>query len=445
MPADASLSHAIIHTATPLVGAPFDFDPLLERIGDKRFVLLGEATHGTHEFYQLRAELTQRLIREKGFSAIATEGDWPDTYRINRYIRDETNDADAIDALADFRRFPQWMWRNADVLDLIGWLRTYNDHVAEDSRKIGFYGLDLYSLHASIAAVASYLEDKDPELADDARARYACFDRFGEEPQQYGYATSRGHPNCRPEVVAELLEIERHREHLLQRDGVMAAEDQFSAEQNARVVVRAEEYYRLMYQGGVSTWNLRDTHMADTLDALSEHLAQRGLPPKIIVWAHNSHVGDSAATQRGALDELTLGHLCRERHPDETFLLGFSTYEGTVTAASDWGGVAERKHVRPGLSGSYEELFHATGMERFMLLLDNLGEAAGALREPRLQRAIGVVYRPDTERFSHYLEVDLPDQLDAIIHLDETRALEPIERTAIWEHGELPETYPSGL
>jgi erythromycin esterase-like protein len=442
MPAESSLSQAIVHTANPLVGAPMDFDLLLDRIGDARFVLLGEATHGTHEFYRLRAELSKRLIREKGFTAIAGEADWPDAFRVNRYVRDEGGDPEAIDALADFRRFPQWMWRNADILDLVGWLRAHNDHVADPNRKVGFYGLDLYSLHASINAVITHLARKDPQLAREARERYACFEAFGEEPQHYGYAASRGLHDCEQEVVAELVELQRRRAKLLERGG---SEEEFAAEQNARVIARAEQYYRLMYAGRASTWNLRDTHMADTLDALAAHLAQRGAPGKIIVWAHNSHVGDSAATDRGEIGEITLGHLCRERHPKDVVLVGFSTYEGTVTAASDWGGPAERKRVRPGLNGSYEALFHGTGLPRFMLLLDKLGEAAGGLREPRLQRAIGVVYRPETERYSHYFEVELPAQFDAIIHLDETRALEPIERTAVWEHGELPETYPSGL
>ncbi len=447
MASDSILAQAIAEQATPLVGAHTDFDLLLDRIGDARFVLLGEATHGTHDFYRIRAELTKRLIREKGFAAIAAEADWPDAYRVNRYIRGVGRDLEAADALSDFRRFPQWMWRNADILDLVGWLRSHNDQIDEPGLRVGFYGLDLYSLHSSIAAVLGYLQARDTEAARRARARYACFDVFGEEPQLYGENVALGlGKDCQQEVLAQLVDILRRRNELLRRDGIMAEDAQFEAEQNARVVANAEAYYRGMYGGGVSTWNLRDNHMMDTLDALASHLVQAGRSPKIVVWAHNSHVGDSSAmAHRAERDEITIGHLCRERHPRDTVLVGFTTYQGTVTAASDWGGNAERKTVRPALPGSYEALFHQTGVPSFLLVLDDLGEATAALHDARLERAIGVVYRPQTERWSHYFDVRLPRQLDAVIHLDETRALEPLERTALWERGELPETYPSGL
>jgi erythromycin esterase-like protein len=450
MPSDAILAQAITNTATPLVGAPTDFDLLLDRIGDARFVLLGEATHGTHEFYRIRAELTKRLIREKGFTAVAAEADWPDMYRVNRYVRgisgdDSGADTDATDALANFRRFPQWMWRNADYLDLVGWLRAHNEHVG-GSRKVGCYGLDVYSMHASMDAVLAYLDRKDPEAARRARERYACFDAFGDDPQLYGQATAlRLGDDCEREVITQLVDLQRRRSELLRKDGILAEDEQFEAEQNARVVARAEEYYRSMYLGTVSTWNLRDTHMADTLDALVAHLDRRASRAKVVVWAHNSHVGDARATRMGGRGEINIGELCRQRHPRETVLVGFSTYSGTVTAASDWGGPAERKAVRPALQGSYELLFHRTGIPSFMMLLDDLGEAAGALNEARLQRAIGVIYRPETERASHYYHARLPEQFDAVIHVDETRALEPLERTTAWVHGELPETYPTGL
>jgi erythromycin esterase-like protein len=446
MPSEAFLAQAIAHTGIPLVGASSDFDVLLERIGDARFVFLGEATHGTHEFYRLRAELTKRLIREKGFLAIAAEADWPDAYRVNRYIRGAGSDVEAIDALAGFKRFPPWMWLNADILDLVGWLRTENDHVRDQARKVGFYGLDVYSLHASIQAVLAYLDRKDPDAARRAHKRYECFAEFGADPQRYGRATALGlTEGCEQEVIDQLVELQRRRAGLLQKDGILAEDEHFEAEQNAQVVAHAEQYYRAMHLGDVSTWNLRDTHMADTLDALAEHLSRHGRPVKIVVWAHNSHVGDSAATQRDSLGEINIGHLSRQRHRRDTVLVGFSTYHGTVTAAADWDAPAERKHVRPALKGSYEALFHHSGVRNFLLLLDSLGEAAGALHEARLQRAIGVVYRPRSERASHYYYVRLPDQFDALIHLDETRALEPLERTAEWERGELPETYPSGL
>ncbi len=447
MPSESILAQAIAEQATPMVGAHVDFDQLLDRIGDARFVLLGEASHGSHEFYRIRAELSKRLIREKGFAAIAAEADWPDASRINRYVRGGGEDAEASDALSEFQRFPQWMWRNADILDLVGWLRSYNDRIAEPAQRVGFYGLDLYSLHSSMSSVLAYLDAHDPEAATRARDRYACFDVFGDEPQHYGHAVSLGLTrDCEDEVIAQLVDLTKRRGDLLRHGGLAVEDAQFEAEQNARVVAHAEEYYRMMYLGGVSTWNLRDTHMADTLDTLAAHLQRHGRAGKVIVWAHNSHVGDSAAmSHRSERDEITIGHLCRNRHPGDTVLVGFTTYAGTVTAASDWGRAAERKIVRPGMAGSYEQLFHRTGLPSFLLLLDNLGEVTAALHEPRLERAIGVVYRPQTERWSHYFNVRIADQLDAVIHIDQTRALEPLERTSLWDRGELPETFPTGL
>jgi erythromycin esterase-like protein len=447
MHAESILAQAIAEQAIPMAGAHSDFDVLLDRVGDARFVLIGESTHGTHEFYRIRAELTKRLIREKGFAAVAAEADWPDAYRINRYVRGGDRDADASDALGDFQRFPQWMWRNADVLDFVGWLRAHNDALLDANQRVGFYGLDLYSLHASMAAVIGYLEKRDPAAAKRARKRYACFDAFGDEPQSYGHVVSLGlAEDCEREVLQQLVDLIGQRGELLRHDGVVAEEAQFEAEHNARVVANAEEYYRMMYLRGTSTWNLRDTHMADTLDALAAHLERYGRSGKVVVWAHNSHVGDSAAmAHRAERDEITIGHLCRQRHPGRTVLVGFTTYDGTVTAASDWGESAERKLVRPALPRSYETLFHRTGVPSFLLMLDNLGEATAALHESRLERAIGVVYRPQTERASHYFDVRLADQLDAVIHVDRTRALEPLERSTVWERGELPETYPTGL
>jgi erythromycin esterase-like protein len=446
MPSESILAQAIAERATPIIDAPTDLDPLLDRIGDARFVLLGEATHGTHEFYRIRSELTKRLILERGFSAIAVEGDWPDAYRINRFVRGSGHDHSAGDALDDFRRFPQWMWRNADVVDFVDWLRTHNARLPDD-RGVGFYGLDLYSLHASMESVLAYLDARDPEAAQRARERYACFDTFGDEPQHYGHAIAAGlAEGCQQEVLAQLLELHRRRDELLRHDGLTAEDAHFEAAQNARIVAGAEEYYRQMYVRGVSTWNLRDTHMADTLDALAGHLTARGHRPKIVVWAHNSHVGDSAAMAlRAERDEITLGHLCRRRHPRDTVLVGFTTYGGTVTAASEWNGPVERKVLRRALPHSYEALFHAAGVPAFLLLLNELGEATAALHEPRLERAVGVVYRPETELWSHYFEVQLADQLDAVIHLDRTSALEPLERNPVWNRGELAETYPTGL
>lgn len=444
MAGESILVRALIDTVSPLAGDASELDSLVETLAPARFVLLGEASHGTHEFYRWRSEISQRLIRDHGFAGIAAEADWPDAYRVNRYIRGESDDADAEASLRDFQRFPQWMWRNADVLDLVGWLRDYNDHAV---RKIGFYGLDLYSLHSSIAAVVDYLDARDPSAAAAARARYACFDTLSEEPQLYGLATSRGvREDCEQEVIQQLLALQRQR-YELAKEGTLAADQHFCAEQNARVVKSGEEYYREMYRGRTSTWNLRDTHMMDTLDALSAHLGGGAGNAKLIVWAHNSHVGDAEATERDFRGEINIGHLCRQRHPADTRLVGFTTHHGTVTAASDWGEPAERKRVRPALANSYEQLFHETGIPAFLLHLDprHLGEAAGALHEPRLHRAIGVVYRPETERASHYYHARLPAQFDAVIHVDETRALEPLDRTSGWERGELPDTFPTGL
>jgi len=431
--------------AHPLVGEADDYDPLLELIGEARFVLLGEASHGTHEFYRERAQITKRLIREKGFTAVAVEADWPDAYRVNRYVRGRGEDSEAVDALAGFRRFPAWMWRNADVLDFVGWLRTHNDEAGSDRTKVGFYGLDLYSLHASIEAVLAYLDKVDPGAAGRARTRYACFDTYGEDSQAYGFASALGlGPSCESEVVTQLVDLRRSAAEYAMRDGRIAEDDYFHAEQNARLVRDAERYYRTMYRGEVSSWNLRDRHMADTLDVVVEYLGKQGSLPKVVVWAHNSHVGDARATQMGARGEWNVGQLIREKHGRDTISVGFTTYHGTVTAASNWDSSAERKWVRPALSGSYEALFHEVRQERFLLCLRGDDRVAN-LRGPRLERAIGVIYRPETERASHYFPANLTAQFDAVIHLDRTRAVEPLERTVEWDESEVPETFPSGI
>ncbi|MGA9837738.1 MAG: erythromycin esterase family protein [Gemmatimonadaceae bacterium] len=444
--ARATLPQVVADAAYPLTGGPEDFDPLLARIGDAPVVLIGEASHGTHEFYRIRAEITKRLIAERGFSAVAVEADWPDAYRVNRYVRGGGDDGDATEALSGFVRFPQWMWRNADVLDFVGWLRAFNETRPEPDRRVGFYGLDLYSLHASIDAVLQYLRKIDPEAAEVARERYACFDQFGSDPQTYGYATTAGlAPSCEAEVIAQLVELRRSAGDYARRDGRLAADDLFFAEQNARLVANAEQYYRAMFGSRVSSWNLRDLHMADTLDSLVAFLRPRVRVPKIIVWAHNSHLGDARATELGRSGELNLGQLARQRHAHDAVLVGFSTYAGTVTAATDWDAPAERKIVRPGLRGSYEETFHDTEMPNFLLLPSRTEDLRAALDHPRLQRAIGVIYRPLSERQSHYFHTHLPRQFDAVLHYDRTRAVEPLERTAMWERGEMPETYPTSL
>jgi len=440
--ADSELAAAVRANAVRLTGAARDYDALLEQVGDARFVLLGEASHGTHEFYRERARITQRLITEKGFAAVAVEADWPDAYRVNCYVRGANSDVDAVEALADFRRFPAWMWRNTDVVDFIEWLRKHNDS-QPDAAKAGFYGLDLYSLHASMKAVLKVLEKLDPEAAKRARESYACFDRFGDDAQVYGLLASSGATkSCEEEVVHVLVALRRRSMESAQGAGRVSEDDVFYAEQNARLVKNAEEYYRSMFHREESSWNLRDRHMMETLEAVVAHLERKIGKAKIAVWAHNSHLGDARATEMIERGELNVGELVRARYANDALLVGFTTYHGTVTAASDWDAPAERKNVRPALPGSYESLFHAALPARFLLNLRRDDAATRGLQTRHLERAIGVIYRPDTERRSHYLLAKLPAQFDAVLHFDATRAVEPLEVTARWEAGEMPETFP---
>jgi erythromycin esterase-like protein len=434
-----------LEATRPVVGQPDDYDGLLDRIGTSHFVLIGEASHGTHDFYRERARITRRLIDECNFTAVAVEADWPDAYRVNRYVMGLSDDADANQALVDFRRFPAWMWRNRDVLQFVEWLRARNAAHAHPATRARFYGLDLYSLSASIEAVIGYLDRVDPAEAWRARERYACFDQVGAEGQAYGYAlASRRAVPCENEVVAQLLELRRSADAYLRRDGWIAEDELFCAEQNAQLVRDAEEYYQQMYRAEASSWNLRDRHMAATLDALVEHLDRQHRHNKVVVWAHNSHLGDARATSMGTSGELNVGQLVRQRHGGDAYLVGFSTYDGRVTAASTWGGPAQRKKVRPALPESHEAQFHALDVPRFWLATaDPATHDAFAI--PRLQRAIGVIYRPESERQSHYFMARVHDQFDAVIHLDHTRAVTPLERTSAWDRGEPPETFPSGV
>jgi erythromycin esterase-like protein/predicted phosphoribosyltransferase len=429
----------------PLTDGEPDRRAFLELVGDAHFVLLGEASHGTHEFYEQRARMTRWLIEDKGFGAVAAEADWPDAYRVNRFVRGRSDDVTAEESLRGFERFPTWMWRNAVMLDFVGWLREHNARIGRSERdKAGFYGLDLYSLYRSIHEVIVYLERVDPVAASRARERYACFDHYGGEAQSDGQAAAFGAGDaCEREAVEQLVDLQRHAVEYARRDGLIAEDEYFYTEQNARAVRDAEKYYRTMFSGHVSSWNLRDTHMVDTLDALADHLSrQKRDPAKIVVWAHNSHLGDARATEAAARGELNVGQLVRERHPGDGRSIGFTTFTGTVTAADDWDGPAERKRVRPALPGSYERLFHELDEKAFWITPGTAHQMADLLRSARLERAIGVIYRPRTERQSHYFRARLADQFDAVIHIDETRAVEPIERTARWEEGELPETYP---
>ncbi|MGV9712740.1 erythromycin esterase family protein [Gordonia sp. NPDC003424] len=426
-------------------GVPPD-DVLDAIVGDARIVLIGESSHGTHEFYAARAHMTRWLIENKGFTAVAAEADWPDAYRVNRWVRGFGTDGSADEALSGFERFPAWMWRNVVVRDFVQWLHGHNAG-RPDAAQVGFYGLDLYSLHRSMHEVIEYLTTVDPVAAQRARERYACFDHTTpEDGQAYGYAAAFGAgPTCEREAVDQLVDLNDSALQYLSRDGLVAADELFSAQQNAQAVRNSEVYYRTMFRGRVSSWNVRDEHMAQTLDALLAHLdTATGQPGKVVVWAHNSHVGDARATEVGTEGQLTLGQLVRQRHPDTCRLIGFSTYRGTVTAADDWGESAKHKTVRQGLPGSIEEVYHEVAKPSFLVRMDE-EDAADALEAVRLARAIGVIYRPDTERQSHYYHVRPADQYDAMIHIDRTHALAPLEPGSVWLADRHPETYPSGL
>ena len=450
VPAEQRAADVVARAAIDAPGGVPPADVLDDLIGDARIVLIGESSHGTHEFYDARAEITKWLIEHKGFNAVAAEADWPDAYRVNRYVRGLGDDETPEEALRGFQRFPAWMWRNAVVRDFVGWLRWHNGRCAADGRRqAGFYGLDLYSLHRSMQEVIAYLDTVDPKAAERARARYACFDHSsGNDGQAYGYAAAFGAgPSCERQAVEQLIDLQRNALAYLGPDGQLAQDELFYAQQNAVTVRNAEAYYRGMFRGRVTSWNMRDKHMAQTLNALVAHLDSHGgpEPARIVVWAHNSHVGDARATEVSADGQLTIGQLAREHYGEDCRLIGFSTYRGTVTAASDWGGIAERKVVRPALAGSIEELLHETGKASFFLPMHDASAATKALEVVRLARAIGVIYLPQTERQSHYFHVRPSDQFDAMIHIDETRALEPLEPTSVWIAGENPETYPSGL
>jgi erythromycin esterase-like protein len=437
--------------ARPIEGRAGDYDELVALVADRRVVLIGEASHGSAEFYRERARITERLIEEHGFNVVAVEADWPDADRANRFVMGTSDDVTITDALGDFRRFPTWMWRNTEVTRFIEWLREHNDRCRDPQRKVRFQGLDLYSLRASMDAVVAYLDRVDPAEARRARDRYACFDHVGAEGQAYGFALAyeRAVP-CESEVVAQLVELRRHASDYLQRDGWIEEDELFSAEQNAVVVRDAEEYYQQMYRQDVSSWNLRDRHMAATLDALLDHVDRRGGRAKVVVWEHNSHIGDARATGMSVRGELNVGQLARQRYGAHAVaLIGLTTYDGEVTAATDWGRPARRRTVRAALPESYEHLLHevvndSLAPARFWIPTTDAG-AARVLATPRLERAIGVVYRPQTERASHYFPARLDQQFDAVIHLDRTSALQPLDDIAAWDPLEPPETYPTGI
>ena len=411
------------------------FGRLFDRFGEARVVLLGEATHGTSEFYRARAAITRRLIDHHGFNIVAVEADWPDATRIDNYVRHRAPRPRRGDV---FARFPTWMWRNVEVLEFADWLRGYNDTRDEHDR-VSFHGLDIYSLGESIHAVLSYLERVDPGAAAEARRRYGCLTPWQDAPADYGRAAlSAGNGDCERSTVVQLQALLANRVDYIARDG----EDWFDAVQNARVVRAAERYYREMYRSSAESWNLRDRHMFGTLQAL---LAHRGDDAKAVVWAHNSHVGNAAATAMGWQGEFNIGELCRMAHGDDAVLIGFGTDRGTVAAASAWNGDMEIKQVTPARAESFEAAFRDTGIERFLVeWRDRRGKEAlvAALRQPRIERAIGVVYRPETELLSHYFDAVMAEQFDAFIWFAQTRAVTPLGPEHA--HG-APETWPFGL
>lgn len=436
---DQSINDVIRAAAIPLDDSSPSYEKLLPSLANKDFILLGEASHGTDDFYAARVEISKQLILEHGVTAIAIEGDWPSAERVNRYIRWQGVDENANEALSDFKRFPLWMWRNTVMLDFVIWLRKHNENLPSE-QQVGLYGLDMYSMYESIAAVLEYLDRVDPEAAAKARERYECLDHVNNE-RQYGYGVILGQrSSCEDEVVEQLLALRKKAAAYVPAGDTVSEDEQFKAEQNARLVQSAENYYRQMFDPRVNTWNVRDSHMIDTLDNLHQHLSRRlQRTAKIVVWEHNSHLGDARATYMAQRGQHNVGQLARERYGDRCELIGFTTYTGEVTAASHWDGPAERKRVRPALKNSIEAVFHCTGLKQFYLPLT--GDVAQRLREPYLERAIGVIYLPQSERASHYFDCVVPDQFDAIIHFDETRALEPLDPTSEWVDGE-PATFP---
>ena len=425
-----TLAQRIARAAEPLPG--FDdpnFGKLFDRFGQKRVVLLGEASHGTSEFYRARAAITRRLIAEHGFTIVAVEADWPDAAAIDRRVRGLKPQADAPQP---FQRFPTWMWKNRDVETFVHWLTRHNQKTTE---QCGFYGLDIYNMRGAIAAVLAYLDKVDPKAAAVARQRYACLTPWQHEPSAYGRAVlTAGYRECEDEVIRQCREM-------LEKQMSYAGDDEFlDASQNARLVASAERYYRVMYYGGAASWNLRDSHMFQTLSRL---LQWRGAGAKAVVWAHNSHIGDARQTEMGQVrEELNIGQLCRQHFGGDCALIGMGTHSGTVAAASDWDGEMEIKKVKPSRGDSIERLCHDSEMPRFLLDFARDPRLAERLAEPRLERFIGVIYRPETELQSHYADSSLSRQFDAYLWFDETRAVEEI---GAQKHLGVPDTYPFGV
>ena len=436
-PATAELLAAVRSLSRPL-RTPADLDPFLERIGDARYVLLGEASHGTHEYYTWRDALSRRLIQEKDFSFIAVEGDWPDCYRVNRFVKGyPDSDDSAREVLHNFERWPTWMWANEEVVELVEWLRRQNDGRPE-GKKVGFYGLDVYSLWDSLYQVLGYLRKHAPRGVPVARRAFQCFEPYGEDVQEYAQATRWVDESCENEVIGLLGEL-RRTPRAYPQDG---RETHFNAEQNGLVVKNAEHYYRTMVHGGPESWNIRDRHMTETLERLMRH---HGPSAKAIVWEHNTHIGDARFSDMADDGMLNVGQLVREGHANEgVVLVGFGSYRGSVIAGKEWEAPMERMEVPPGRPGSWEDVLHRAGAADRLLLLD---EARGSeeFLEERGHRAIGVVYHPERERYGNYVPTVLPHRYDAFLFMDETEALRPLHEVKPRDEGEVPETYPSGV
>lgn len=417
----APLVDAIRAVAQPLEPErPDEFDQVLDLIGDVPLVMLGEGSHGTHEFYETRQRITQRLIAEKGFRAIAIEGDWPNAASVDRFVKGGFGTArSSLDA---FKSYPTWMWGNQDVLGFVRWLRDFNQALPDGQPRCGFYGLDLYSMFSSMEAVISYLERVDPDAAEAARQRFACFEPVNANMQVYAMLVHAGGlQSCEKQVLAVLDDLRQRREDFARQSPDYAF---FSAEQNVLLTKAAENFYLAMLRGDPDSWNVRDCYMFDTLQRLRGHL---GADTKIVVWAHNTHVGDYRATEEASQGYVNLGQLSREHFGDQVFLLGFGTHRGTVTASTAWGGPPELKEVPPAMAGTYEDLFHQIGLPRLLLPLKNLrGQPAASLLDRRHERAIGVVYNPGYERFGNYFRANLADQFDSYIFVDRTSAVKPI-------------------
>ncbi|HET9811968.1 MAG TPA: erythromycin esterase family protein [Sphingomicrobium sp.] len=431
------LPEMIRRSAEPLPDIDDDrFASFFDRFGDARVVLLGEASHGTSEFYRARAQISKRLIAHHGFNIVAVEADWPDAATIDRYVRHREPREGEQRA---FERFPNWMWRNREVDSFIRWIRRHN-HGRDYEAMTGFYGLDLYNLAASMRAVIDFLEEEDPEAAKIAKKRYGCLEPWANDPQRYGaMALHEGYARCEVPVMEMLRDLMQRNFDCLSEE----CDEWLDAAANARLVKNAEAYYRVMYHGAAESWNLRDTHMFETLLQLLE---AKGPKSKAIVWAHNSHIGNAAFTEMGQVrGELNIGQLTKERFDGQARLIGFGTHTGTVAAADDWDEPMKVKAVNPSLEGSYERASHDSRLPCFLLDLraEEVGrEIREALTEPRLERFIGVIYRPDTERWSHYSQCILPRQYDGWLWFDETKAVNPLPGEQ--RPGD-EETYPFGL